>query len=71
MATYKRDTTRWYEFDSDGLNRLVETLYRRRPIIRDLITQFRDSCRNPFPPGPSANSGDGTPVVPEEAPYVL
>jgi len=39
----------WYEFDSDGLNRLVEALYRRRPIIRDLITQFRNSCRNPFP----------------------
>jgi hypothetical protein len=39
----------WYEFDTDGLNRLVAALYRRRPIIRDLITQFRNSSRNPFP----------------------
>jgi len=39
----------WYEFDSDGLQRLVETLYRRRSVIRDLITQFRTSTRNPFP----------------------
>lgn len=38
-----------YEFDIDGLKRLVEALYRRRPIIRDLITQFRNSSRNPFP----------------------
>ena len=39
----------WYEFDIDGLNRLVETLYRRRAIIRDLIVAFRTSSRNPFP----------------------
>jgi len=39
----------WYEFDIDGLKRLVEALYRRRPIIRDLIAQFRNSSRNPFP----------------------
>jgi len=39
----------WYEFDIDGLKRLVEALYRRRPIIRDLITRFRNSSRNPFP----------------------
>ena len=39
----------WYESDTDGLNRLVETLYRRRSIIRDLITAFRTSSRNPFP----------------------
>lgn len=39
----------WYEFDTNGLTRLVETLYRRRVIIRDLITQFRNSSRNPFP----------------------
>lgn len=39
----------WYEFDTDGLHRLVETLHRRRAIIRDLITQFRNSSRNPFP----------------------
>ncbi len=39
----------WYEFDADGLNRLVETLYRRRAVIRDLVVAFRTSTRNPFP----------------------
>ncbi len=39
----------WYEFDRDSLDQLVETLYRRRSIIRDLITTFRTSSRNPFP----------------------
>jgi len=39
----------WYEFDSDGLYRLIEKLYKRRAIIRDLIAAFRTSCRNPFP----------------------
>jgi len=39
----------WYEFDTDGLHRMVETLYRRRSGIRELITQFRTSTRNPFP----------------------
>jgi hypothetical protein len=39
----------WYEFNTDGMSRLVETLHRRRSVIRDLITQFRNSSRNPFP----------------------
>jgi len=39
----------WYEFDGEGLNRLVQTLYTRRAIIRNLIAAFRASCRNPFP----------------------
>jgi hypothetical protein len=39
----------WYEADTGGLHRLVEALYRRRSVIRDLITQFRKSTRNPFP----------------------
>ncbi|HXU20482.1 MAG TPA: HipA family kinase [Verrucomicrobiae bacterium] len=39
----------WYEYDVSGLNRLVETLYRRRLRIRDLISDFRKSNRNPFP----------------------
>src|SRR5258706_11500029 len=38
----------WYGYDVDGLNRLIETLCRRRSIIRDLITDFRSSNRNPF-----------------------
>lgn len=39
----------WYEFDTDGLHGVIETLYLRRVIIRDLITRFRSSTRNPFP----------------------
>ena len=39
----------WYEFDTGGLQRLIEALHRRRSIIRDLITQFRNSSRNPIP----------------------
>ncbi len=43
----------WYEWDKDGLNRLVETLYARRCIIRGLIGEFRRSSRNPFPNWPT------------------
>ena len=39
----------WYEHDRAGLDRLVEELYSRRSKIRDLITAFRESSRNPFP----------------------
>ncbi|MGA8441925.1 MAG: phosphatidylinositol kinase [Candidatus Sulfotelmatobacter sp.] len=39
----------WYEGDRDGLNRLVETLHQHREAIRNLITAFRKSSRNPFP----------------------
>ena len=39
----------WYEGDRDGLDRLVETLHQRRGAIRNLITEFRKSSRNPFP----------------------
>jgi hypothetical protein len=39
----------WYEGDRDGLNRLVEALHHRRGAIRNLITEFRRSSRNPFP----------------------
>ncbi len=39
----------WYEYDLSGMNRLIETLYRRRLGIRDLINGFRKSSRNPFP----------------------
>jgi hypothetical protein len=39
----------WYESDTDGLNRLVETLYCRRAMIRELVVAFRTSSRNPFP----------------------
>lgn len=39
----------WYEHDGEGLLRLVEMLYQRRSLVRDLITAFRESMRNPFP----------------------
>jgi HipA-like kinase len=39
----------WYQCDSDGLSRLIHTLYDRCAIVRNLISQFRASSRNPFP----------------------
>lgn len=39
----------WYRSDADGLSRLIETLYQRRTLVRELITSFRKSSRNPFP----------------------
>jgi hypothetical protein len=39
----------WYEGDRDGLARLVEKLSKRRKNIRNLITDFRNSPRQPFP----------------------
>jgi hypothetical protein len=39
----------WYEGDREGLEKLVETLHHRRARIRQLITEFRTSSRNPFP----------------------
>jgi hypothetical protein len=39
----------WIEHDGQGLFDLVEVLYRRRSLIRELISQFRDSDHAPFP----------------------
>jgi hypothetical protein len=39
----------WYGHDFDALQQLAETLYERRLKIRDLITAFKDSSRQPFP----------------------
>lgn len=39
----------WYGYDHEGLEKLVQALYERRPKIRDLIAAFRDSSRDPFP----------------------
>ena len=39
----------WFEHDGQGLFDLIETLYDRRLSVRELITAFRTSCRNPFP----------------------
>lgn len=39
----------WYENDADALEKLVERLLQRRSLVRDLITTFRESSRQPFP----------------------
>jgi hypothetical protein len=39
----------WYEHDREGLQRIVETIYQRRTMIRDLITSFRTSSHDPLP----------------------
>jgi hypothetical protein len=39
----------WYEHNSDSLSRLITSLYQRRSTVRNLITSFRNSTRNPFP----------------------
>jgi hypothetical protein len=39
----------WHGNAQDALEALVETLYERRLKIRDLITAFRESSRQPFP----------------------
>jgi hypothetical protein len=39
----------WYEGDTPALEALMEKLITRRTRIRDLMTAFRDSDRNPFP----------------------
>lgn len=39
----------WYQGDMDVVERLVERLLARRLQVRDLIADFRDSSRQPFP----------------------
>ncbi len=39
----------WYRHDSEAITHLIETLHRRRSLVRELITGFRNSSRNPFP----------------------
>jgi hypothetical protein len=39
----------WYEGDLNVLEGLVEQLLRRKTRVRDLITEFRESSRQPFP----------------------
>ncbi len=38
----------WYG-DWEDMSRLVESLFQRRARVRELILDFRDSSRNPFP----------------------
>jgi hypothetical protein len=46
--------TEWYEHDAVGLEQLIETLHRRRLSVREKITAFRHSTRDPFPNWQSA-----------------
>ncbi len=39
----------WYEGDAEVLETLIGKLIERRTQVRDLITSFRDSSRQPFP----------------------
>jgi len=39
----------WYEGNVEGLEELVGKLFERRSRVRDLITEFRESSRQPFP----------------------
>jgi hypothetical protein len=39
----------WYGGDLADMERLVEQLFKRRMLIRDLVAAFRDSDREPFP----------------------
>jgi len=39
----------WYEGDANVLEKLIEGLLKRRSRIRELIDEFRESAREPFP----------------------
>lgn len=39
----------WYEGDRASLERLVEEVLKRRVSIRKLISDYRQSSRDPFP----------------------
>ena len=50
----------WYGGDTAVIERLMEQMLRRRSRVRELITSFRESSREPFPMW----AGKGTMVVP-------
>ena len=39
----------WYGHKISEMERLIDTLYARRLVVRDLVTSFRESTRSPFP----------------------
>jgi hypothetical protein len=47
----------WYGGDLRDMERLTVTLLARRERVRDLIVQFRDSSRMPFPKWIGMESG--------------
>jgi hypothetical protein len=38
----------WYQNHAEGLERLIDALHQRRLTVRNLISDFRNSSRNPF-----------------------
>lgn len=49
----------WYGGDMREMERLTATLLSRRQRVQDLIVQFRDSTREPFPKWMGKESGSG------------
>jgi hypothetical protein len=49
----------WYDGDAAVLEQLVEKLMERRSRVRELITSFRESSRQPFPKWNRATVGGG------------
>jgi len=50
----------WINHDWDALEKLVEAIIDRRGKVRELITAFRNSTRQPFPAWGQAASSDAT-----------
>jgi hypothetical protein len=53
----------WYQNNDEALSRLITLLHQRCASVRDLITGFRKSTRNPFPNW--TNSETVRPIQPE------
>ncbi len=49
----------WYENEAAALEQLVEKLMKRRAGVRDRITEFRESSREPFPKWNGKSRGMG------------
>jgi len=49
----------WYDSGVEALEKLVETLMERRARVRDLILEFRESSREPFPKWNRTTGGMG------------
>jgi len=47
----------WYGGDTDIIERLMARLISRRPRVKELLSEFRDSSRVPFPEWKSTKSG--------------
>lgn len=57
----------WYKQNSEALSRLIESLHQRHSLVRDLITSFRNSTRNPFPNWTDKQSRPAKPKPPPQS----